>query len=39
MLGNARRSGASLVQGYHFARPMPLSALDAWVEGFSLARH
>jgi EAL domain-containing protein (putative c-di-GMP-specific phosphodiesterase class I)/CheY-like chemotaxis protein/GGDEF domain-containing protein len=39
MLENARRIGASLVQGYYFARPMPLSALDAWVEGFSLARH
>jgi diguanylate cyclase len=39
MLENARRVGASLVQGFHFARPMPLSALDAWIEGFSRARH
>jgi predicted signal transduction protein with EAL and GGDEF domain len=37
MLDNARSAGASLVQGYHFARPMPLDALDAWRDAFPLS--
>ncbi len=38
MLQSARSVGATLVQGYHFARPMPVDALDAWREGFQLRR-
>jgi EAL domain-containing protein (putative c-di-GMP-specific phosphodiesterase class I) len=36
MLENAKSVGATLVQGYHFARPMPLAALDAWRDAFPL---
>jgi EAL domain-containing protein (putative c-di-GMP-specific phosphodiesterase class I) len=35
MLAQARSVGAILIQGYHFARPMPLAALAEWHAGFA----
>lgn len=36
MLENARKVGASLVQGFYFARPMPIGSLDGWRDAFPL---
>ncbi len=35
MLAQARSIGATLVQGYHYARPMPLAALAEWHAEFA----
>ncbi len=35
MLAQARSVGATLVQGYHYARPMPLAALAEWQAEFA----
>ncbi len=35
MLAQARAVGATLVQGYHYARPMPLAALAEWQAEFA----
>ena len=35
MLAQARSIGATLIQGYHYARPMPLAALAEWHAEFT----
>ena len=37
-LTNVRNAGCDLVQGYHYARPLPADELDQWMTDFRSAR-